>query len=67
MNSVIRDALAALDDDKRTVFSLRIFQQKSYDEIVEITGFTLAKVKTDLHRARSEMRRRVGPYVEGTV
>lgn len=67
LNSVIRDALAALDDDKRTVFSLRIFQQKSYDEIVEITGFTLAKVKTDLHRARSEMRRRVGPYVEGTV
>ncbi len=67
LNGVIHEALAALDDDKRTVFSLRIFQQKSYDEIVDITGFTLAKVKTDLHRARSEMRRRVGPYVEGTV
>lgn len=67
LNSVIQDALASLDDDKRAVFSLRIFQQKSYDEIVGITGFSLAKVKTDLHRARSEMRRRVGPYVEGTV
>lgn len=67
LNGVIQEALATLDDDKRAVFSLRIFQQKSYDEIVDITGFSLAKVKTDLHRARSEMRRRVGPYVEGTV
>lgn len=67
LNEHIRVALAALDDDKRTVFSLRIFQQKSYEEIVDITGFSLAKVKTDLHRARSEMRRRIGPYVEGTV
>jgi len=67
LDGVIRAALAALDEDKRTVFALRVFQQKSYDEIVDITGFSLGKVKTDLHRARSEMRRRVAPYVEGTT
>jgi RNA polymerase sigma-70 factor (ECF subfamily) len=66
LNDVIRRALGALDEDKRTVFTLKIFQQKSYEEISEITGHTVSKLKTDLHRARAEMRRRVGPYVEGT-
>ena len=35
----------------------------SYGEIVEITGFSLPKVKTDLHRARTELRRRIRPYL----
>ena len=65
LGAVIQRALASLDADKRTVFTLKIFQQKSYEEIATITGFSIAKLKTDLHRARAEMRRRVGPYVEG--
>jgi RNA polymerase sigma-70 factor (ECF subfamily) len=63
LNSVVRRALGALDEDKRMVFTLKVFQQRSYEEIVEITGFSLPKVKTDLHRARAEMRRRVSPYM----
>jgi RNA polymerase sigma-70 factor (ECF subfamily) len=64
LNGVIQQALSALDDDKRTVFTLKIFQQKSYEEIAEITGFSIPKLKTDLHRARAEMRRRISPYLE---
>jgi RNA polymerase sigma-70 factor, ECF subfamily len=63
LNAVVRRALGALDEDKRTVFTLKVFQQRSYEEIVEITGFSLPKVKTDLHRARAEMRRRIRPYL----
>ena len=63
LNAVVRRALGALDDDKRMVFTLKIFQQRSYEEIAEITGFSLPKVKTDLHRARAEMRRRIRPYL----
>ena len=63
LNGVIRRSLAALDDDKRVVFTLKIFHQCSYEEIAEITGFSIPKLKTDLHRARIEMRRRIGPYV----
>jgi len=63
LNGVIRRSLAALDDDKRLVFTLKIFHQHSYEEIAEITGFSIPKLKTDLHRARIEMRRRIGPYV----
>ena len=62
LNEVIRRSLAELDEDKRLVFTLKILHQCSYDEIAEITGFSLAKLKTDLHRARAEMRRRVGSY-----
>ena len=63
LSAVVRRALGALDDDKRMVFTLKIFQQRSYEEIAEITGFSLPKVKTDLHRARAEMRRRIRPYL----
>jgi RNA polymerase sigma-70 factor (ECF subfamily) len=63
LNEVIQNSLALLDDDKRLVFTLKVFQQCSYEEIAEITGFSMPKLKTDLHRARTEMRRRIGPYV----
>ena len=63
LNELIRRSLAMLDEDKRVVFTLKVFQQCSYQEIAEITGFSIAKLKTDLHRARSEMRRRIKPYV----
>lgn len=62
LNELIRRSLAALDEDKRTVFTLKVFHQCSYEEIAEITGFSLAKLKSDLHRARAEMRRRIQPY-----
>ena len=65
LNGVIRAALAALDEDKRLVFILKVLQQRSYEEIAVITGFSVAKLKVDLHRARTEMRRRVRPYLEG--
>jgi RNA polymerase sigma-70 factor, ECF subfamily len=64
LNRVIQEALGRLDEDKRVVFSLKIFHQRSYEEIAEITGFSIAKLKTDLHRAKAEMRRRIRPYVE---
>ena len=62
-NEVVQRSLALLDEDKRVVFTLKIFHQCSYEEIAEITGFSIPKLKTDLHRARAEMRQRVGQYV----
>jgi RNA polymerase sigma-70 factor (ECF subfamily) len=63
LNGVIHEALGLLDEDKRLVFTLKVFYQRSYEEISEITGFSIPKLKTDLHRARSEMRRRIRPYL----
>ena len=62
LNALIRRSLEALDEDKRVVFTLKVLHQCSYEEIAAITGFSLAKLKTDLHRARAEMRKKISPY-----
>jgi RNA polymerase sigma-70 factor (ECF subfamily) len=64
LQDVIRDALGKLAEDKRLVFVLKILQQKSYEEIAEITGSSVPKLKSDLHRAKAEMRKRIRPYLE---
>ncbi len=64
LNDKIRLALQSLDDDKRTVFILKVLRQLSYEDISQITGSTIPKLKTDLHRARLEMKRLIGPYLE---
>jgi RNA polymerase sigma-70 factor (ECF subfamily) len=63
LNRVIHEALSLLDEDRREVFTLKVFHQRSYEEIAEITGFSIPKLKTDLHRARAEMRKRIQPYL----
>lgn len=62
LGAAVRDALAGLDDDRRLVFALKVYQHRSYEEICEITGFSLPKVRNDLYRARAEMRRRLSRY-----
>lgn len=64
LQDVIRDALGKLGEDKRLVFVLKILQHKSYEEIAEITGSSIPKLKTDLHRAKAEMRKTISPYLE---
>jgi RNA polymerase sigma-70 factor (ECF subfamily) len=63
LNGVVRVALGALDEEKRLVFTLKIYHQRSYDEIARITGFSIPKVRNLLYRARAEMRRRLSPYL----
>lgn len=50
-------AIYSLKEDFQTVLILREYQGLSYDEIAEVTGWTLAKVKTNLHRAKLELRK----------
>lgn len=64
LNQEIRRALVELDDDKRLVFSLKVFHGKSYEEISGITGHSIGKLKTDLHRARIELKSRLSGYLE---
>ncbi|OIJ20776.1 RNA polymerase subunit sigma-70 [Anaerobacillus alkalidiazotrophicus] len=49
-------AIDSLKEDYQTVLILREYQQLSYDEIAEILGWKLSKVKTNLHRAKLELR-----------
>lgn len=64
LNHLISAALRKLDDDKRLVFTLKELQNLSYREISEITGYAIPKLKTDLRRAKAEMRATLRPVVE---
>ncbi len=66
LNMAVRKALASLVEDQRLVFVLKVYQHCRYDEIAEITGFSVAKVKTDLHRARAQLRELMRPFLETT-
>ncbi len=67
LKNVIRAALAELDEDKRLVFVLKELQHLSYKEISELPGASVPKLKTDLHRAKIEMRRVLRPYLEAKI
>lgn len=58
----VREVLARLPEDYRTVLVLRDFEQLSYEEISHITGLTIANVKSRLHRARQAFKRLFEPY-----
>jgi RNA polymerase sigma-70 factor, ECF subfamily len=64
MDDAMQSALALLEEDWRTIFVLKVLQQCSYQEIAGITGFSVPKIKTDLHRARLQMRRKMRPFLE---
>jgi RNA polymerase sigma-70 factor (ECF subfamily) len=59
LNRAIRQALAGLSEDGRAVFVLKVIHRMRYEEIARITGCSVGKLKTDLHRARLQMRRRL--------
>ncbi len=61
---MVRKALSRLPEDQRLVFVLKLVSSLRYEEISEITGASIGKLKTDLHRARSRMRDELQPYLD---
>ena len=52
-----------LDEGSRTALALRVFAEKKYSEIAEITGWSLPKVKVEIYRARLKMRETLAPHI----
>ena len=63
LQSVIQDAIDALPEKYKTVFVLSAIQKLSYKEISTIVGRSLASIKSDIHRARVEVRDRIKSYI----
>lgn len=53
----IRDVLAKLSEDERTILLLRDYEGISYEEIARILNITESNVKVKLHRIRQKYRR----------
>lgn len=49
-------AVDQLEPNRRAILLLRCDHQLSYEEIATAMGFTLARVKIELHRARASLR-----------
>ena len=64
LREAIRRALLTLDEEKRVAFTLKVIEQKSYEEIAAITGAAIGKLKTDVHRARLQMRSLLSEFAE---
>ncbi len=57
-------AIAALEPEYREVLLLRDVEGLSAAEVAEVTGVSVAAVKSRLHRARIAVRDRVAPLLE---
>ncbi len=53
---IVRAALAKLRESHRTILVLRELRELSYQEISEILGCTLGRVKSRLHEARKALK-----------
>ena len=63
---VLERALARLSDDRRAMLLLRLDHELAYEEIATLMGFSLAKVKVEIHRARQVLRAELDAYRGGT-
>jgi len=63
LEGVISDVIDGLPEKYREVFVLSALQHLSYQEIADIVGRSLQSVKTDIHRARLEVRESVKEYL----
>jgi RNA polymerase sigma-70 factor (ECF subfamily) len=59
MESIMRRAIAELDEDQRVLVILRDVENMSYEEIQEVMGLPEGTVKSRLHRARLQLAKAV--------
>ncbi len=64
LENVISSVIAELPEKYREVFVLSALQHLSYEQIAEIVGRSLPSVKTDIHRARLEVREHIKDYLK---
>jgi RNA polymerase sigma-70 factor (ECF subfamily) len=59
----LAEALAILPEQRRAALLLRIDQGLAYDDIAAVMGWSVAKVKNEIHRARLKLREHLSKYV----
>ncbi|HYH98469.1 sigma factor-like helix-turn-helix DNA-binding protein, partial [Hyalangium sp.] len=52
-------------EERRSALLLRIDHGLPYEEIAQVMGWSLPKVKNEIHRARLQLRERLAAHVGG--
>lgn len=60
----LEKALSQLDPEDRAILVLREIDDRSYQEIAEVTGMPLGTVKSRISRAREALRQKLGPLLD---
>lgn len=63
LGAALSEAIKALDPDQREVLVLRDVEGLKASEVAEITGLSVAAVKSRLHRARLGVRHQLAPLL----
>ncbi len=66
-DAVLELALARLSAERRSALLLRLDHDLGYDLIAEEMGWSVAKVKNEIHRARLELRSYLSRYIGGVL
>lgn len=61
---LVREAIASLEEDQRSVIMLRYFAELSVPEIAQVLALPEGTVKSRLHRAMQRLRPRLSPLME---
>jgi RNA polymerase sigma-70 factor (ECF subfamily) len=61
---VLDGALAGLSEERRSALLMRIDHGLGYGEIAAAMGWSLQKVKNEIHRARLQLRTQLAGYLE---
>lgn len=64
-DALLAGALGELPEERRAALILRIDHGLEYEEIRMVLGWSIAKVKNEIHRARIELRARLAKYLGG--
>ena len=57
------EALGELREERRAALLLRIDHGLAYEDIAQVMGWSLPKVKNEIHRARLKLRERLAGHV----
>jgi RNA polymerase sigma factor (sigma-70 family) len=59
---IVKEAVADLPGNQRTVFILCKYEEMSYKEIAEVTGMSVSSVESLLHRAKMNLQKKLAGY-----
>jgi RNA polymerase sigma-70 factor (ECF subfamily) len=60
----VMQVLQELTPEHRQIIVLREMEQMSYEEIADVLSIPRGTVESRLHRARAELKERLGKYLE---
>jgi RNA polymerase sigma-70 factor (ECF subfamily) len=63
LEGLLAEALGELREDRRAALLLRLDHGLAYEEIAQVMGWSVPKVKNEIHRARLKLRERLAAHV----